>query len=437
MSAQPLDGPRGSILPTLRLIKDPLNFYRDGFAKYGDPYLVHALNGDVAVTCSREGAKQILTARPEIYDPFATAALDSLTGDSSLLTLTGAEHMRQRRLVMPAFHGERMRAYADIIVEATRRQLDEVAPGEEFVVIELARAVALEVILRAVFGVDAAEQLDDVAELITNAIESFLPIFFFSAQFQKAPFGLGPWAKAQRLLGEVDEMLYELIREGRAKHAEGEGGDSILAMLIAAEDEDGGTLSDKELRDQLLTLLVAGHETTTTAIAWSIYHLHNNPETLATLRKHLAETDLEGDKLAREPYLKAVGTETLRIFPVIPDFVRQLREPFELLGHTIPAGSCVGVATMLMHHNPEWYPEPMEFRPERFVDSNPDKWAYFPFGGGHRRCVGAALANFELALVTATIVQETELELLDSDLLPVRKGITLAPPTGVRVRRLA
>lgn len=424
-------GPRGRLLPTLRLLKDPLRYYRDLFRQHGDPVLIRAMNGEIVLTADPDGAREVIQGRPDSYAPFATQALAPLVGAHSLLTLGGSEHRRQRKLIMPAFHGQRMKQYAQTMVDATDRAFDSLTPGSQFVALEKSSELALDVIIRAVFGIDQDDQVAATRRAINDTTASLKPIFFFSRKFQVAPFGLGPWATFQTAAGRLDALLFERIAAARS----GTGGEDILSMLLEARDEDGGAMTDQELRDELVTLLVAGHETSSIGIAWGLYHLHRHPDALDAFREEVtAHGDGPLDEIPRLPYVRATVQELLRLFPIIPDFIRELTQPMQFRGLEIPAGHCVGVASTVMHHDPDIYDEPMQFRPSRFLDEIPPKWAYFPFGAGHRRCVGAAFAEFQIGLVLSRLLSRHEFELREPEqLYPVRRNVTMAPPTGVRL----
>ena len=423
----------GKLRTSLGVLRAPLRFYREQLARHGDPFVASSLNGKIVVTASQEGARQLLTAPPETFGIFAPEAAASLLGATSLLLQHGAPHRRKRKLLMPAFHGDRMRSYGEAIAQATRRHfVCGLEAGQEFVAQERAVALSLEVIVRVVFGVTDDDEVAEVSGAIERLLAAFKPIFLFSPATQIAPFGLGPWAKVERLRGELDRLLYDRIARARSQ----EGGEDILGMLIQATDEDGEAMGDEELRDELLTLLTAGHETTALALSWALYHLHRDPTCAQRLRQELADhDDVALAEIPRLPWMKAVVQETLRLHPVLPDFLRYLERPMVLLGHEIPAGHSVAIATTVMHHDPEIYEDPMRFRPARFLDSSPPKWAYFPFGGGHRRCIGAAFASFEMSIALAEILRHMELELMEDAPVPsVRRNITMGPETGVRMR---
>ena len=418
-------------------MRDPLTTYQQMFARYGDPCLFPALNGQIVMTADPEIAQEILTAPPEIYDPFAAGALHALLGDYSLLTLRGAEHRRQRKLIMPAFHGNRMRAYAQVIADVTDRHLDALRVGEVFSVAEMMTSLTQEVIVRAVFGFEDDDQVAHVCHILDETVRSLKPIFAFSPALQVAPFGLGPWGAFLKRLQESEGLLFAQIAHTR-EHG---GGEDILSMLLEARDEQGEGMSDRELRDELITLLVAGHETSANVLAWTMYHLHDRPETLEPLRDEVASHDGEElAKIPRLPYTKSLTQEALRLFPVLPGIGRLLLEPLSIKAgrYTVPEGYNLGIATTMRHHDPAIYPDPMTFDPTRFLDSSPPKWAYFPFGGGHRRCVGAAFASFEIGIVLARLTSRARFESQEpSGLYPKRRNIVMAPPTPVHMKLVA
>ena len=428
------DGPRSRVRSTLRVMRDPLKTFREMFARYGDPCLFPALNGQIVMTADPEIAQEILTASPEIYDPFAAGALHALLGDYSLLTLRGEEHRRQRKLIMPAFHGNRMRAYAQVIADVTDRHLDALKVGEVFSVAEMMTNLTQEVIVRAVFGFEDAEQVAHVCHSLDETVRSLKPVFAFSPALQVAPFGLGPWGAFLRKLGQSEQLLFDQIARTREK----DGGEYILSMLLEARDEQGEGMSDRELRDELITLLVAGHETSANVLAWTMYHLHDRPETMEPLRDEIkAHGDEDLSRIPRLPYTKSLTQEALRLFPVLPDIGRLLLEPFPIKGgrYHVPAGYNLGIAISMMHHDPANYADPMTFDPARFLDESPPKWAYFPFGGGHRRCVGAAFASFEIGIVLARLTSRARFESQEpTGLYPKRRNIIMAPPTPIHMK---
>ena len=357
----------------------------------------------------------------------ANIVLQPVLGDRSVLLLDGSEHLRQRRLLLPPFHGERMRAYEEIMRDATNRAIDRWPVGRPFALRPEMQAITLDVIVRAVFGV---EQADDARELKarlrrllgTTASRLQLLVIAITA-------GLVARQATNRGLKErveaVDELLYEVIARRRDDPRLAQRED-ICSMLLLARDDEGRGMGDGEIRDELMTLLVAGHETTATALAWAFERLLRTPGARAELERSLAEGD--------ESYLDAVVKETLRLRPVIPNVARVLHADREVAGFAIPRGATVAPSIVLTHRRADLYPYPHEFRPERFLDpSPPDTYTWLPFGGGPRRCIGAAFAQFEMRTVIRTVLARTRLEATSRRSEAVKRtGVTLVPAHGAR-----
>ncbi|MEX2048537.1 MAG: cytochrome P450, partial [Gemmatimonadota bacterium] len=330
--------------------------------------------------------------------------------------------------------GERMRAYGSVMVEAARRAFAGLRPGEPFVAIERTTEISLEAIVRAVFGVEEPTRVVEWQRAIRATLDAAKPMFLFSKVTQRAPFGLGPWAAFLRASGEADRLLFEQIERTRP-HTRGR--EDILSLMIEARYEDGGAMTDDHIRDELRTLLIAGHETTAITLAWALYAVHRDASVKARL---LSELDALGpdpapDELARLPYLAAVVDETLRRFPVVDTVFRVLRRPWRFGGYELPAGMAIGALILLVHRRDDIYPEPDAFRPERFLEGKPKPHEYLPFGGGHRRCIGAAFSHFESCVALATIMREVDLELCEpGEIRVTRRNVTLGPGGGVRMK---
>jgi cytochrome P450 len=348
--------------------------------------------------------------------------------------MVGDAHRRERKLLMPPFHGERMRAYGTVMVEAARRAFAGVAQGDAFLAIERSTEISLEAIVRAVIGVEEPDRVGAWQRVIRATLEAAKPMFLFSKATQRAPFGLGPWATYLRASKEADRLLYEQIALTR-DHPEGR--EDVLSLMVDARYEDGGSMTDEHIRDEVRTLLIAGHETTSITLAWALYAVHRHPAVKGRL---CAELDALGpdsapDEVARLPYLNAVVDETLRRFPVIEAVFRVLRRPWTFGGYDLPAGIAIGAAIVLVHRREDIYPNPDAFQPERFLEGKPKPYEYLPFGGGSRRCIGAAFSHYESCLALATVLREFELELLESREVAVsRRNVTLGPKGGVRMR---
>ncbi|HEX3910398.1 MAG TPA: cytochrome P450 [Solirubrobacteraceae bacterium] len=355
-----------------------------------------------------QDVKSIFTAPPEIAPSAAgNSPLTPVMGQSSVLVLTGPEHMRQRKLLLPPFHGERMREYEQTIVQATRADLARWPLGEPMRLQERTRAITLEVILRAVFGVEA-ERMDRLRLAISGLLEPVHPMRLVVMALAR-PSLERPTGAFGAALDELDAVIYEEIARRREQLDLAERTD-ILSLLMQARDEQGQAMTDAELRDELVTLLLAGHETTATSVAWAIERLVRHPDALARL---VAEIDA-GEE---ERYMTAVVNETLRVRPVVPIVVRMLKQQFEVGGYRLPADTRLAPAIYLTNRSPRVYEAPEEFRPERFLDTAPDTFSWIPFGGGIRRCIGASFAQLEMRAMLRTMLGE-----LTPSLAPERRA---------------
>ncbi len=401
--------------------------------RYGDTFtLTFGPSGRKLVMLSDPDAvKAVFTAPPEVAPSAAGASpIAPVMGPNSVITLTGSEHMRQRKLLLPPFHGERMREYTDVIVEATRRSMAEWPLGRPMKLSERTRAITLEVILRAVFGVEA-DRMGALREAIGGLLKpSQTPALLIHAL--RRPVEARPGGSIGRALDHLDVVIYEEIARRRAQEDLSERTD-ILSLLMLARDEEGEAMTDQELRDELVTLLLAGHETTATSVAWAVERLVRHPSKLARL---VAEIDAgEGDE-----YMQAVISETLRVRPVVPMVVRVLQDSLDVGGRELPRGTRVVPSIYLTNLNPKVYKEPREFMPERFLEKAPETFSWIPFGGGIRRCIGASFATLEMKLMLQTMLGELTPGLPERGGRWTRRGewnrrraITLVPSGGARV----
>lgn len=423
------------MLNTYRFAARPYETLRDMRDRYGDPFFTQTLNGRVIVTSEPELIRELFGNRdPELFAVFATQAMEAFFGTRSVLTQFGEPHKQERKLLTPPFHGERMRAYGSVMVESTRRAFAGLGSGQPFIAIERTTEVSLEAIVRAVFGIEERELVERTQRALRSTLDAAKPMFLFSKAAQVAPFGLGPWATYLRASAEADRLLYEQIERTRPRTA---GREDILSLMIDARYDDGSAMTDAHIRDELRTLLIAGHETTAIVLAWALYDVHRNAE---IKRKLLAELDALGpdpspDVLAKLPYLNAVIDETLRLHPVIELVFRVLRKPWQFAGYELPAGLSIAAAISLVHRREDLYPNPDAFEPERFLARKFKPHEYMPFGGGNRRCIGAAFAHYEACVALGTILREFELELAEPGEVPAeRRSLTLGPKGGVRMR---
>lgn len=413
------------VVQTARWIVRPTTLLDRARRDCGDVVTLNfAPAGRFILTSDPADVRRLFTAPPDDV-PTATAnsPIGPLVGEHSLLTLNGREHLRQRKLLLPSFHGDRLRAYADIIETEAHARIDTWQPGAEMRLQPHMSAITLEVILRAVFGVE--DQARHAA--LRTAIEDLI---LFTAS-PKAILSAIVTTQRGKLTGPLrgkaaamDALLYEEIASHRA-HGGLEDREDILSLMMCAQDEDGNAMTDIELRDELVTLLLAGHETTATSLSWAIERLLRTPHALARLTD-----DLDGDA-----YLDAVIHETLRSRPVVPIVGRTLRVPLTFGEYEIPAGSFAGASLYGTNHNPAVYDEPQAFRPERFLDRKPDTYAWIPFGGGVRRCIGAAFAQMEMKIILRAMLSRARLEAVDPRPERVRRrNITFVPEHGTTVR---
>ena len=388
-----------------------------------------------------EAMQQMVTSDRSKY--FASSKdnrlLEPLVGENSLLLIEGSPHKKRRKLLLPPFHGERMQAYGQSICDLTRDIIDSLEPDRPFVARKITQEVSLQVILEAVYGLqdsDRSKELKQRISKLANVFESVVTsAFLFFPGLQQDWGAWSPWGNLVRQQKAIDELIYQEIATRRTQ--DNSQRQDILSLMMSAQDEAGEGMKDIELRDELMTLMLAGHETTATAIAWSLYWVHRHPEIKAKLRAEIASLGANPDpmELAKLPYLDAVCKETLRIYPVaMLTFPRTVLEPTELIGYKLEAGQVLMGCIYLLHQREDIYPEPHKFKPERFLEREFSSYEFFPFGGGKRRCIGEALAKLEMKLVLGTIIARYELELeSDRPEVPARRGVTLAPKTGVQM----
>jgi cytochrome P450 len=423
----PPELPRSPLWQTLAWSFRPLAFMARGRAEIGDAFSVSFVGFERPMVLISDPAavKALYTERRNGLPPGRSFQLEPVLGARSVLLLEGEEHIARRRLMLPPFHGERMRSYEGIVEEIVTAEIDSWPLGREFPIHERMQAVTLEVILRAVFGVAEGPRLDRLRGMLGNLlVETGSPTMILRALVARRR-GRDPLASVRTRLDQVDEALFAEIAEHR-RRPDLEQRDDILSMLMTATFEDGTSMDDKELRDQLMTLLLAGHETTATALAWTFDLLLRHPVELGLLRGSLENGE--------DAYLKATISESLRLRPVVPLAGRRLAADLVTDDLDLPAGTDVTAAIWLTHTDPKLYPDPFAFRPERFLEAAPETYAWIPFGGGVRRCLGAAFAEFEMRIALREILLRTSLHKVDPR--PERTGrrnITFSPRAGTPV----
>jgi cytochrome P450 len=427
-------GPRNP-LAALRFVREPGAFFRDMGRRYGDIFRVRLpFFGENVVLSHPDHLRVYFMSDHTHLEWGDNGFLAPMLGDSSLLVLEGDAHKRHRQLLSPPFHGERMRAYGDLMRELTARVVDAWAVGDVVVMQDVAQSITLEVIARAVFGVDEEGRKGELLRLLSELLSLAGPAVLFGGPLRIDLGPLSPWGRFVRKAAQVDAILFEEIRRRRESGTEGR--EDILSLVLSARDEEGEPMGDQEIRDEMITLLVAGHETTSTALAFAFYWLHKNPHCLERLHEELGGTseDTPSEELARLPYLTAVCNETLRIEPILPETVRQVQRPLEVGGYTIPAGTYAMAAIWMTHHREDIFEDPDVFRPERFIDRRYSPYEFIPFGGGVHKCIGYAFALYEMKMVLATVLSRAELEPVSEKVRVVRRNLAVCPSTGVRMR---
>ena len=423
-------GPTASPLrQTLQWFYRPLAYLEAARREHGEVFSVMFLGFKTPMVLFSDPAavKAVYSKPANTLPPGRNLVLEPLLGSRSVLLLEGKEHLARRKLMLPAFHGEHMRAYEETIRDAIDREIESWPAGEPFPIHPRMQAVTLEVILRAVFGVEGGQRLTELRELLARVLGQVSgPIAQLLGLATRRLGRYGPYGRFEVLMEKVDAALLAEIADRRRAPDLAER-DDILSSLLVATFEDGTGMEDREVRDQLMTLLLAGHETTATALAWTFDMLIRNPAPAARLTEEVRSGE-------DDAYLKATITEALRLRPVVPIAGRRLAEPLEVDGFPLDAGTDVTPAIWLTHTRPDLYPDPYDFRPERFLEDGPETYGWIPFGGGVRRCLGAAFAEFEMKIVLTEVLRRCDLQPGAAQPERVgRRNVTLSPAGGTPV----
>jgi cytochrome P450 family 110 len=423
-------------------IADPLGFQDRYSRKYGDIFTMRLAGLGSWVVIGNPQAIQEIFSQDAKFDVGRGNTLgEPLVGKNSLLLIDGERHRRERKLLMPPFHGERLQTYAQHICLITEQVASQWQVDQTFVARTAMQKISLEVILQIVFGLSAGERYQQLKPLLTdwlNMTDSPLRSSMLFLRFLQQDWGAWtPWGRMKQRHRQIHDLLQAEIEERRTQ--QNEQRTDVLSLMMAARDENGQAMTDAELRDELLTILFAGHETTATTLAWAFYQIHQ-PLNLNVREQLLKELDSLGEnshpmEIARLPYLTAVCHETLRMYPVIPTiFPRIAKSPVKIAGYLFEAETILSPSNYLVHYREDLYPNAQAFKPERFLERQYSAGEYFPFGGGSRRCLGYALAELEMKLVLAKILSKYQLALAeDKPVKPQRRGFTLAPAGGVRM----
>ncbi|MEH2399431.1 cytochrome P450 [Nostoc sp.] len=431
------------VVQMVRWISNPMSFMEACAKSYGDIFTIRLDKNlpPIVIVSNPQALQQILTNDTKALEAPGdlNQVFESLLGKHSVITLSGAEHQRQRQLLMPPFHGERMRNYSQVITDVTQKVISQYQIGKPFNIRSATQAITLRVIMQAVFGLHEgtrAEKLQQfLGELLEKASSRLLVALLYFPALQRDFGPINFWGKHIRRQQEADQLIFKEIRE-RREQADSSRTD-ILSLLMAAKDEAGQPMTDQELRDELITLLVAGHETTATALAWALYWIHKLP---SVRQKLLQELDSLGDDpdpstVFKLPYLNAVCSEILRIYPVaIITFPRVVRTPLSLGGYELEPGTVILGSIYLTHQREDIYPQAKQFKPERFLERQFSAYEYLPFGGGARRCIGLVFAQLEMKLALAKILSSLELELVNNGEVRLkRRGLVTGPDRPIQM----
>lgn len=427
----------------LQWIFYPMTFMEACAQRYGDIFTLRLGKNfaPIVFVSNPQALQEILTGDLKQFDAPSDVnqIFQPLLGKHSVITVGGKQHQRQRQMLMPPFHGERMLNYGQLIGEITEQVISQWRIDQPFCVRSSTQAITLRVMLRTVFGLDEGLRYQQLEQLLSSMLDEtsspFSAAMLYFPVLQRNLGSLTPWGKFLRRQQQIDKLIYEEIHERRGQP--NSSSIDILSLLMAAHDEAGEPMTDVELHDELMTLLVAGHETTATALAWALYWIHKSP---SVHEKLLQELDHLGDAsdpgvIFRLPYLNAVCCETLRIYPPgMLTFPRVVKEPVSLMGYELAPGTALVGSIYLTHRRSDLYPQPEQFKPERFLKRQFSPYEYLPFGGGSRRCIGLAFAQFEMKVVLAKILSRLQMSLADNhQVRPVRRGLVSGPAGGVRM----
>lgn len=401
-------GPRNTLLATLKYLQDPYGSLLEMPRRYGEPYTSPSFMGKMVVTGSPMGARTVFTAEPDTFLALGAKLLGPILGESNLILLSGERHRAMRKLQTPPFHGARMRAYGQLILDTAEEHAARWPRDRPIQIHRTMQQLSLQVILEAVLGLREPGTREPFQAAVLAVIAALKPSFMFMPALRRPLLGLSAWARFLRTREHIVALFQE---ELRARRASPQRREDILSLLLSARYEDGTALSDEELFTQMMNLIVAGHETTASSLAWAFHHIHHNPEVKARLVEQLRglPEPLDPETIAHLPYLEAVCSETLRLDPVAPMIGRVLRKGLTLQGYDLEPGTAVGISILQIHRRADLYPEPERFLPERFLERGYTPFEYLPFGGGARRCLGAAFALYEMKLVLAAILRKYDL----------------------------
>jgi cytochrome P450 family 110 len=429
-----------ALIQMLQWVFTPMSFMETCAKRYGDIFTLN-LNVPAVFVSNPQALQQMLTSDTREFEAPSdwNTVFEPLLGKHSVITVSGEVHRRQRQLLMPPFHGDRMRTYGQAISNITEQIISQWQVDKPFTVRMAMQTITMRTIMQVVFGLYDSPRAQELEKILCQILDDggsvWRVVELYFPALQKDWGSSSSWGKFLRRRQRLHQLINEEIEERRLQ-ADSSRTD-ILSLLMAARDEAGEPMTNEELRDELITMLFAGHETTATALTWALYWIHKLP---AVREKLLQELDSLGENpdsslIFKLPYLNAVYSETLRIYPVgMLNFPRVVRTPLSLCGHELDPGTVVLGSIYLTHQREDLYPEPRQFKPERFLERQFSAYEYLPFGGGARRCIGMAFAQFEMKVVLAKILSNLDLALVDDgDVRPKRRGLVTGPDRPIQM----
>jgi cytochrome P450 len=433
--------PGPNLFATFDFIRNPFRFLDQCARRYGDWFTVRVPGVSPFVFTSDPAAvREIFLGDPDaLHAGEANRPLGAFMGERSSLFLDAPEHLRQRRLLLPAFHGEQVASHADAMRIAADNAIASWPMGQQFPIHPQMRAITFETIIHAVFGLaddSSGAELRASLKKLFELYSSKLGTLFSLPAMQIDAGRWSPWGRAVRLTRQIDSILYAEFARRRKEGVQGRA--DVLSMLLSAHYEDGQPLPDAVIRDEMYTLMLAGHETTAATMAWVINRLVTNPEVMERARAEVSSVlngaPLDASHVGKLKYVEAVINETMRLDPVVPNIGRTLKRAMTIAGRELPAGVTIAPCIYLVHRRPELWPNPEQFNPDRFLETRQSPYMFLPFGGGSRRCLGAAFASYQMKIVIAEILSRVELKPVDGyKASATRRGIAFAPSDGLPV----
>ncbi len=429
--------PSPGIVETFNFVRNPFRFMDDCARRFGDWFTVRVLGvAPFVFTSDPAAVREVFLGDPEqLHAGKANRPLGAFMGEKSVLFLDGAAHLHDRRLILPAFQGERMKAYGAMMREIARDAIARFPIGETFAIHPRMRAITFDIIMRAVFGLEDSANALRLKDAIRRFFDVSTGRFGALLQLPAMQIDLGPWSpwgRIVRINREVEALLFAEFAHRRQENRS--GCEDILSILLRAGDESGAPMSDSVLRDEMMTLILAGHETTAASLAWAINRLVTNPEVMEAAKSESVKASADADPNSLK-YLDAVISEATRLDTVVPNVGRELQSSMKIAGREIPKGVVLAPCIYLTHRRAELWPDPEKFNPSRFLDARPNPYAFFPFGGGTRRCIGAAFATYQMRVVLSELLRNVDLAPAAGYVAkPIRSSIALAPSEGMPVR---